>query len=132
MAAKTKILLVEDSKLLRLATGRSLSRAGYDVITASDGEEGLTAAKEGMPDIILLDMMLPKMSGPDVLKALKSDARTRAIPVVVLSGLSEKNGARLLADGACAFVEKSAVSLDKGADPLLSALAGIIREFGRP
>src|ERR1017187_120005 len=77
----TKILLVEDSKFLRLATERALARAGYEMSSASDGEEALRVAREKVPDLILLDMLLPKMSGPDVLKALKQDASTRAIAV---------------------------------------------------
>lgn len=67
----TKILLVDDSKFLRLATERALARAGYDVSTAADGENALQVAREKRPDLILLDMLLPKMTGPDVLKALK-------------------------------------------------------------
>ena len=122
----TKILLVEDSKFLRLATERALSRAGYEVSAAADGEQALVLAQEKMPDLILLDMLLPKMTGPDVLKALKKDARTAGIPVVVLSGLSQKNAARMQGDGAFAFLEKSALALDKGADALLSVLREII------
>ena len=73
MAALIKILLVEDSKFLRLATERSLTRAGYGVSTAIDGEQALQMAREQLPDLILLDMLLPKMTGPDVLLALKKD-----------------------------------------------------------
>jgi CheY-like chemotaxis protein len=72
----TKILLVDDSKFLRLATERALSRSGYDVSTANDGERALEIARESKPDVILLDMLLPKMTGPDVLKALKKDPAT--------------------------------------------------------
>jgi len=74
----TKILLVEDSKFLRLATERALARAGYEMSSAADGEEALRLAREKLPDLILLDMLLPKVSGPDVLKALKKDALTKA------------------------------------------------------
>ncbi len=59
------ILLVEDSKFLRIATERSLMKAGYTVISASDGDEALLIAAAGHPDLIVLDMMLPKLSGPD-------------------------------------------------------------------
>jgi CheY-like chemotaxis protein len=58
-----KVLLIEDSKFLRLATERALTRAGYEVSTASDGEGALQTAREKHPDVILLDMLLPKMSG---------------------------------------------------------------------
>lgn len=124
-----KILLVEDSKFLRLATERALARAGYAVSTAVDGEEAVEAARQNLPDLILLDMLLPKMSGPDVLKALKKDPATTSIPVVVLSGLSQKNAARLQGDGAFAFLEKSELSLEKGAQGLLTALQDIIKQL---
>jgi CheY-like chemotaxis protein len=126
----TKILLVDDSKFLRLATERALLRAGYDVSTASDGEEALHQAQAKLPDMILLDMMLPKMSGPDVLKALKKDSATASIPVVVLTGLSQQNAEKLKGDGAFAYLEKSALSLDKGSEPLLYALAEILKRLG--
>jgi CheY-like chemotaxis protein len=86
-----KILLDEDSKFLRVATGRALTRAGYEMSFAGDGDEALLIAGEKLPDLILLDMMLPKMSGLEVLKALKKDPATAAIPVIVLTGLSEIN-----------------------------------------
>jgi CheY-like chemotaxis protein len=125
----TKILLVEDSKFLRLATERALSRAGYEMSSASDGEEALRVAREKLPDLILLDMLLPKISGPDVLKALKEDTLTRAIPVVVMTGMSQKNAARLQEDGAAGFLEKSALELDKGSEKLLTAVEEILKKF---
>jgi CheY-like chemotaxis protein len=121
-----KILLVEDSKFLRLATERALTRAGYELSSAADGEEALRVAREKLPDLILLDMLLPKMSGPDVLKALKEDALTSAIPVVVITGLSQKNAARLQEDGALGFLEESALELDKGPEKLLTAVEEIL------
>jgi CheY-like chemotaxis protein len=117
-----KILLVEDSKFLRLATGRALTRAGYEVSFAGDGDEALLMAGEKRPDLILLDMMLPKMSGLEVLKALKKEPATEAIPVVVLTGLSQTNAGRLRSDGAFAFLTKTDLALDRGAEPLLAAL----------
>ena len=126
---KIKILLVDDSKFLRLATERALSRAGYEVCTASDGESALRVAQEQKPDLILLDMLLPKMTGPDVLKALKKDPVTANIAVVVLSGLSQKNAGRLQQDGAFAFLEKSELGLDKGCDTLLNRLSEIGRKL---
>jgi CheY-like chemotaxis protein len=125
----TKILLVEDSKFLRLATERALARAGYEMSSACDGEEALQTAREKLPDLILLDMLLPKMSGPDVLKALKQDALTKAIPVVVMTGMSQKNAARLQQDGAAGFLEKSALELDKGSEKLLTAVREILKKL---
>jgi CheY-like chemotaxis protein len=129
MASATKILLCDDSKFLRLATERALARAGYDVTTATDGEQALQLAREKRPNVILLDMLLPKMTGPDVLKALKKDPATRGIAVVVFTGLSQKNAVRLQQDGACAFLEKSELGLDKGCDALLAALADIVKKL---
>ena len=125
----TKILLVEDSKFLRLATERALARAGYEMSSAADGEEALRLAREKLPDLILLDMLLPKMSGPEVLAALKKDSATRAIPVVVMTGMSEKNASRLQGDGAVGFLEKSAFELDKGSEKLLTALKEIVAKL---
>ena len=126
----TKILLVEDSKFLRMATERALARAGYKVSTAMDGPRALELAGKEKPSLILLDMLLPKMTGPDVLKALKNDPETAGIAVVAFTGLSQKNASRLQHDGACAFLDKAELELDKGSEKLLSALAGIVRELG--
>ena len=125
----TKILLVEDSKFLRLATERALVHAGYEVSSAGDGEQALVMAREKLPDLILLDMLLPKMGGPEVLRALKKDAATAEIPVVVLTGMSQKNAERLQEDGAEGFLEKSALGLDKGAEALLVAVRDIVRRL---
>lgn len=126
----TKILLVEDSKFLRMATERALSRAGYEVRTAIDGPEALELARTEKPHVILLDMLLPKMTGPEVLKALKKDPVTSRIAVVAFTGLSQKNANRLRQDGACAFLDKSELALDKGYDKLLRSLAEILHGLG--
>ena len=128
----TKILLIEDSKFLRLTAERALARAGYEMSSAADGEEALRVAREKLPDLILLDMLLPKMSGPDVLVELKKDPLTKAIPVVVMTGLSQKNAARLQGDGAVGFLEKSALELDKGSQKLLTALQKILKNLREP
>ena len=121
-----KVLLVEDSKFLRLANQRALSRAGYEVCTAADGEEALKVAYQKLPDIILLDMLLPKLSGPEVLKALKANPATLHIPVIVLTSLSQKNEEKLLNDGAAAFFEKSSLGLDQSSDRLASAVEMVL------
>lgn len=130
MASMTKILLADDSKFLRLATERALARAGYNVITAVDGEEAVRLTKEKKPDLVLLDMLLPKLTGPEVLKTLKADPETKDIPVVVFTGLSQKNAARLQKDGAYAFLEKSELGLEKGCETFLVALADIVQKLG--
>ncbi len=124
-----KILLVEDSKFLRLATERALVHAGYDLTSAGDGDEALRLAREQIPNLILLDLLLPKTSGLDVLKALKQDSATKAIPVVIITGMSQKNAARLQHDGAVGFLEKSDLELDKGSARLLTAVKEILKNL---
>jgi CheY-like chemotaxis protein len=109
-----KVLIVDDSRFLRMASERALVRAGHVVITASDGEEGLRMAQESKPDLVVLDMLLPKLSGPDVLRALRKDARTAAIPVMVLTSLPQANEQKLLDEGADSYFAKSELMLDKG------------------
>jgi CheY-like chemotaxis protein len=128
----SKILLVEDSKFLRLSNERILTKAGYEVSTAADGEEALRIAGEQLPDIILLDMMLPKLSGPDVLRKLKENPTTSAIPVIVLSSLSQKNEEKLIQDGAAAYFEKSALDLDKNSDRLAATVETVLCRLNRP
>lgn len=81
-------------------------------MSTDDGEPALREAQEHMPDLILLDMLLPKLGGPEILRALKSDPLTARIPVVVLSSLSQKNEAKLKTDGATAYFQKSKLHLD--------------------
>ena len=81
------ILIVDDSRFLRLANERALLKAGHQVLTASDGEEGLRLGIEHQPDLIVLDMLLPKLSGPEVLRALRKNLRTATIPIMVLTSL---------------------------------------------
>jgi CheY-like chemotaxis protein len=90
------VLLVEDSKLMRVEKEHTLKMADYYVVTAVDGLEALSVAHESHPDLILLDMMLPKLDGPSVLRALKADPLTAQIPVVVVTGLSQKNEEKLM------------------------------------
>jgi len=126
-----KILLVEDSKLLRLTNERTLVKAGYDVISAEDGEEALRCAKEHRPDLILLDLLLPKISGLEVLNRLKHNRDTAKIPVVALSGLSEKNRQKLLDAGADDYLEKNSVITDKGDSRLPKILEEVICRINR-
>lgn len=120
-----KILVIEDSRFLRTLTQRALLKAGYDVITEADGQQGVLRAQEVQPDLIVLDMMLPTMEGTTVLRALKKDAKTEAVPVVVVSGLSGRNEEKLKKLGAAAYFEKSSLDLDKSADGLVAIIQKI-------
>jgi len=104
-----RALVIDDSKLQRRDIQRALCHAGHEVTTADDGESGLRAAHETQPDIIVLDLMLPKISGIDVLRALRRERTTKEVPVIVLTALSDKNKSKLLAEGATEFLEKSEV-----------------------
>jgi len=117
-----KALVIDDSKFQRAAIQRALVRAGHDVTTAGDGEEGLRAASSSQPDLIILDMLLPKVSGIDVLRTLRREAKTRAVPVIVLTGLSEKNKEKLIAEGATAFMEKSLALSNGDCGALIDAI----------
>jgi len=101
------ILVVDDNVHLQIAFKKVLTSAGYQIELASDGEEGLRLAHSARPDVILLDMLLPKLGGVEVLRALKTDRATATIPVIALSGLPLSNEARLRRDGAISYLPKS-------------------------
>ena len=90
-SSKTNILLVEDDSFLAGMYVAKLNLENFNVQLAHDGEKGLKMAKEGQPDIILLDIILPKMSGFDVLKDLKGDKKTKDIPVILLTNLGQRD-----------------------------------------
>jgi CheY-like chemotaxis protein len=121
-----RTLVIEDSKFLRQAIERALTRAGHTVSTANDGEEGVRVARETAPELVLLDMMLPKLGGLEVLRMLKTDANTKDIPVIVLTSLSERNKEKLLREGAAAYVEKSSTLLENNSTALVQAVTAII------
>ena len=81
----TRILLVEDNEMNRDMLSRRLQRRGFDVVIAVDGQEGVEMARSETPELILLDMSLPILDGWEVAKALKSDDRTAAIPIIALT-----------------------------------------------
>jgi CheY-like chemotaxis protein len=126
-----RILLVEDSKPIRRENERALLEAGYEVVCAVDGESALRFARDLKPDLILLDMILPKMSGPEVLRELKSDPVTAGIPVVVLSSLSEKNRQKLVEEGAEEYLEKNALMPGRGINLLPQELENVICRINR-
>ena len=117
------ILLAEDDRFLRRAAEVTLRRRGYAVTTAADGEEALRLARADLPDLILLDLLMPKVQGFEVLRALKADPSTRGIPVIVLSNLSQpKDRDATVAAGALEHLVKAHLSLDELADSVGRAL----------
>jgi phosphoserine phosphatase RsbU/P len=123
------ILVIEDSRFLRLALERILIKAGYHVVAVGDGQEGLLRAQDNRPDLILLDMMLPTLEGTEVLRQLKQSPITKLIPVIVLSGLSQKNEDKLKTAGAVAYFEKSLLNLDKDGSSLVQAVQNVVDEL---
>ena len=120
-----RILLVEDDRFLRKAAETSLKRHGYHVVTASDGEEALRLVRTEKPELILLDLIIPKIQGFEVLRTLKADAQTASIPVIVLSNLSQENDRdATLAAGAIAHLVKANISLENLVATVDRALAG--------
>lgn len=102
------ILLVEDEPILQKTLSAALRQEGYDVKNALDGELGLLAAKDIKPDLILLDLILPKMDGFEVLDALKADPVLSQIPVIVLTNLeSPQDIEKAIEKGAKTYLVKA-------------------------
>ncbi len=93
MADKTKVLIIEDDLFLRSLISRKLETEGFAAEMAVDGEEGLAKVIDVNPNLILLDIILPKMNGFEVLEKLKSDEKVKGIPVILLTNLGEKEDA---------------------------------------
>src|SRR3954451_9918968 len=88
--SKLRILIIEDERALAEVLSYNLQREGYETIVAHDGQEGLRKAQTLLPDLILLDLMLPVMSGLEVCRELKAGERTRDIPIVMLTAKAEE------------------------------------------
>ena len=124
MSPPATILLAEDDRILRKAGEATLKKRGYAVIAAVDGEDALAKAREHKPDLILLDVIMPKLQGFEVLASLKSDAATRDIPVIMLSNLQDESDVRKATGaGALDYLVKSNVPLDVLAARIAEALA---------
>ena len=104
---RQRILVVEDTKNIAMALSFCLEAAGYDVVVAEDGVTALASISESPPDLVLLDLVLPRMNGFLVLEAMKQDAQMREVPVVVLSARSDdKDIERARALGAREYLVK--------------------------
>lgn len=103
-----KVLIVDDEKGILKMYQERLSMEGMEVITASNGEEGISIAKSQKPNIILLDIIMPKFNGLDVLKKLKSEPETKDIPVFLLTNLpAECSGDKAKELGAAGYLVKA-------------------------
>lgn len=110
---KKRILLIEDDRFLRRACEASLTQRGFLVISANDGEEGLRLAKSELFDLILLDLLMPKKPGIEVLAELRAEGPPKAdIPVMILSNSSrEEDKRRAVEFGAVGYYVKANLSL---------------------
>jgi CheY-like chemotaxis protein len=122
---RKRILLVEDDRFLRRACEGGLRQRGFTVLTAADGEEGLRLAQTERPDLILLDMLMPKLSGLEVLRTLRAETATRDIPVLVLSNSSrEQDIEEVTRLGVVGYQVKANLSLRELGDRVTQLLEG--------
>ena len=107
-----KIIVVEDEQILQKALSIELLGSGFEVMSALDGQAGLVLIEKEIPDLVLLDLTMPKMNGFDVLKAMKSKDATKAIPVIILSNLGQdEDKERAMSLGATDYFVKSGTDL---------------------
>jgi DNA-binding response OmpR family regulator len=119
-----RILLAEDDRFLRKAAEAALRRHGFEVLAAVDGEDALRRAREEPPDLILLDLIMPKLNGFEVLRELKQDLLTASIPVIVLSNLGQEGDVQhAMEGGAAAYCIKANLSLEELVRRVEEALA---------
>ncbi len=88
--SKPKILVIEDESSLREILSYNLTREGYDVVTSADGQDGLKQAQNLIPDLVLLDLMLPRTDGLQVCRELRADPRTKRVRILMLTSMSEE------------------------------------------
>lgn len=113
MIKSKKILIVEDDEFLLKAYKIKLVQAGFKLFMAKDGEKGVEMMKKYLPDLVILDLMLPKLTGFEFLKRVKKDPKTKHIPVVVLSVLGQKTDwEKAMSLGAAEYFIKTDYTLD--------------------
>lgn len=120
---KQKILIVEDDIALRNVYETRFKLENLDVLVAGDGEEGLSVAVKEKPDVVVLDLMMPKISGMDVLDILKSTPETKKIPVLILTALTQESiKTKGFVFGANEFMVKSESKLEEIVEKVKSML----------
>jgi len=125
MTTKRRVLLVDDEISIIKTIGKRLEVEGYEVLIAMDGEEALKIARKECPDVIVLDLMLPKVDGFDVCKQLKQKGDYNEIPIItVFSGRGNDSDAQRCLDlGAAAYVTKG-----QGATPLIEKIQSLLKQ----
>ena len=118
-----KILFIEDESALQKSFGEFLKKEGYKMVSALDGKTGLELAKKIKPDLILLDLILPRMDGFEVLKNLKEKEETRNIPVIIFTNLERPEDVdRALELGAKTYLVKANYTLKEVIEKVKKAL----------
>lgn len=113
------VLIVEDEAQLRLALRTRLKRDGFHVLEADDGDVGLKIIKEQKPDFVVLDILMPKMNGIEVLREAKADASTKDIPILMLTNSPDQEHiSEGLVAGAKGYLVKSNYSLQEVAEKI--------------
>ncbi len=121
---KATVLVVDDDPVIQRLLQVNFEMEDYEVLTAGDGEEGLEMARAEHPDIVLLDIMMPKMNGLEVCAALKADAATKKIPIILLSAKAQAADLQAGQDtGADDYVTKPFDPLE-----LLEKVSGILKK----
>lgn len=111
--AEARVLIVDDDPVVRRMLQLSFESEGFDVTTAGDGEEGLNAMRAGKPDVVILDIMMPKLDGMKVMHELKGDDSLRGLPVILLSAKATSLDVELgLKAGASDYVTKPCDPID--------------------
>ena len=129
MPKGTKILMVDDDKMLIDMYKERLELAGYQVEISRDGEEGLAKVHQVKPDVVLLDIMMPKVNGYEALASIKSDPATKDIPVIILSALMrDVNKAKAVEAGADDYIIKSeAMPVD-----VIKKVETVLKKYNKP
>jgi two-component system cell cycle response regulator DivK len=119
-----KILIVEDNELSREMLSRRLRRKGYEVLVATDGQEGIAMTQRELPDLVLMDLSLPDLDGWEATRRLKKDARTQHIPVIALTAHAMSGDREKAIDAGCDEYDTKPIELRR----LLSKMVRFVED----
>ncbi|MCE2950815.1 MAG: response regulator [Alphaproteobacteria bacterium] len=119
-----RILLVEDNEMNRDMLSRRLSKKGFDLIIAVDGEEGIEKAKSELPDLILMDMSLPKVDGWQATRTLKAKQETQAIPIIALTAHAMAEDKDKAMEAGCDDFDTKPIEMDRLLGKISALIAG--------
>jgi two-component system cell cycle response regulator DivK len=119
-----KILIVEDNELSRDMLSRRLRRKGFEVLVATDGQEGIAMAQRELPDLVLMDLSLPDLDGWEATRRLKKDAKTQHIPVIALTAHAMSGDREKAIDAGCDEYDTKPIDLRR----LLSKMVRFVED----